>query len=194
MSGQESLTVDAPFIVDLTCSTKRVWPEFASVRLDVDPEVRPDMVWDGRTIPFPDSSVDVLYYDPPHYIGRIFKKAEMSAWFASVNRKKYPHQHFLNCVGRFSAWTSRALWVDALFNLNIEAKRVLRPTGTLNVKLCEVDENPKKSVQRKDADLLSNFTVAAEKQTTSKAGKNPTYWLTMRPTPKRYVEAKGRAV
>jgi len=40
MSLQETLTEDAPFVVDLTCSTKRQWPKVATVRFDVDPAIR----------------------------------------------------------------------------------------------------------------------------------------------------------
>lgn len=182
-TSQTTLTMAKRVVVDLTCSTKRVWPKVADYRLDVDAGVRPDMVWDGLTIPFPDSSVDVLYYDPPHWIGRKFEKPTMGAYFASVNRKKYPHQHFLNSMGRFSSWTSRAAWENALFCLNAEAVRVLKHTSELHVKLCEVSKRSNRSVQRKDVDLLTNFSTAAEKRTESREGKNPTYWLTMKPKP-----------
>ena len=179
--AQKALTDDAPVIVDLTCSKKRVYPKVATHRLDIDPMAEPDMLWDGMIIPFPDLSVHELYYDPPHYIGHhgFDKRPEMSAWFASVNRKKYPHQHFLNCVGRFSSWKTRAEWERALQSLNGEAARVLKYKGVLHVKLSELGR-PNKSVRRKDIELLTNFEVSEERTTRSKYGKNATYWLTMK--------------
>ena len=180
MTPQTTLTEDAPMIVDLTCSTKRIWPKSATKRGDVDPEVEADFHWDGKIIPFPDGSVDEFYYDPPHMIGRPFKKPEHGPWFSSVNRKKYPHDHFLNSVGRFAKWKSRKELEATLIILNKEFARALKQDGRLNLKLSEVGR-PNRSVQYSDICFLTNFILESGKITRSKFGKNPTYWLTMKP-------------
>ena len=177
-----TLLGETGLIVDLTCSTKRTWPRVADKRLDVNPDVKPDQVWDGLHIPFGNSTVWKLYYDPPYYIGAhgFDEKPTMGRALASRTRKRNPHQHFLHCMARMGFWESRQKWEDALLALNLEAMRVLEPKGELHVKLGKLG-GPNKSVQRNDTTLLGNFDLTDERVTTSRYGKNETYWLTFSP-------------
>lgn len=42
--SQELLTEDAPLILDTTCSFLKLWPRFATIRMDVRAICSPDMV------------------------------------------------------------------------------------------------------------------------------------------------------
>ena len=75
--NQETLTTDHPVILDATCSygMKRRprgvrWPQHATVRIDIRPEVKPDYIMDNANLEFPDDCFDRIYYDPPHVIRR----------------------------------------------------------------------------------------------------------------------------
>lgn len=43
-------------------------PDTRGVRVDIRPEVRPDLVADGRALPFADASFDAVLIDPPYSI------------------------------------------------------------------------------------------------------------------------------
>lgn len=43
-------------------------PETNGVRVDIRPEVRPDVVADGRALPFADDSFDAVLLDPPYSV------------------------------------------------------------------------------------------------------------------------------
>lgn len=56
-------------IVDVTCNRRRMWKGLNTegvVFCDVDEKVNPDVVCDFRKLPFLDSEVSVLVFDPPH--------------------------------------------------------------------------------------------------------------------------------
>ena len=67
LSPQETLTEDAPLVIDVTCSFNRTpWAGRALLFMDVRKEVKPDIVADVRYLPFRDGVVDEFYCDPPH--------------------------------------------------------------------------------------------------------------------------------
>lgn len=149
--------------------------------MDQSPDAEPDIVASACFFPFIDHCVDLIYCDPPHMIGRKreLEKPVMSPWFASVNRAKYPHQHFLNCIGRFSSWISREQWITFLEMTNQEFHRVLKPSGLLEYKLCTMKT---RSVAIEDLDIMSKFRkTGTPKLRTSPLGKNPVYYVTMKP-------------
>src|SRR5258708_1095226 len=55
-------------ILDATMNSGRFWvdSERRVIGLDIDPKFRPEVVADNRRLPFKDSSLDVVVYDPPH--------------------------------------------------------------------------------------------------------------------------------
>ena len=136
--SQQKLTMLAPLILDATASTKRIYPRYADVRVDIKAKVRPDVVADDCALPFRSGIFDKIFCDPPHIIGKTLQEEPtMSAWYASQNRKRFPHQHFLNSVGRFGTLPNRAKWLDTLKATNIEFERIIKPSGRLFYKLCE---------------------------------------------------------
>lgn len=65
---QTTLTKNPPRILDATCSFFRVWPKHATIRIDIRPEVKPDIVGDIKKTNFPGHCFDEIYLDPPHMI------------------------------------------------------------------------------------------------------------------------------
>lgn len=176
---QETLTKEELLVLDTTCSEKKVWPRFASLRIDIRSKAGPDVQASATNLPFRDALFTEVYCDPPHMIKKKKTSEEpvMSAWFASKNRKLYPHQHFLNCIGRFSSWTSREEWLNFIQQTNAEFYRVLKPNGVLHYKLCELRQN---SVKFSDLHLLTDFTLMASRDRLSPLGHNKTRYFTFR--------------
>lgn len=56
-------------ILHLFCGIARFSNALEEVRIDINPDVEPDIVMDLRknTIPYPDNYFDVVYADPPYY-------------------------------------------------------------------------------------------------------------------------------
>ena len=54
--SQATLTENAPITLDATSSrhVKTSWPRYASLRMDIRKEVKPDIVADARFLPFRD--------------------------------------------------------------------------------------------------------------------------------------------
>ena len=185
---QTTLTEEeAPMILDATCSTKKIWPANATVRIDKSRNVRPDVQADARNLPFRPGIFDKIYCDPPHLIARKgweLEQPEVGAYFASVNRHRRGmyHQHILNNYRRFGLWHSREDWLDFIEKTDGEFALALRTDGTLFYKLGET-RDPKHSVKIGDMAAYSRFTETARRVTESRV-HNPTYWLTMKPSPK----------
>lgn len=60
-------SVSNPSILDCTYNKGRMWKgtPYEPVRMDIDPKYDLDVVGDFRKMPFPDSSFDVIVFDPP---------------------------------------------------------------------------------------------------------------------------------
>ena len=175
-------------ILDATCSTLKIWPKKASLRMDVRREVLPELQADARFMPFADHSIDALHCDPPHLIDRqqYWQTAvpKYSKFYTSVNRKRKGmyFQYILHSFGRFGLWETREQWLEFVQATNEEFHRVLKPNGTLFYKLGETREKRRSIKLDELLSGMSRFIETEDKRKTTKSPNgNPTYWLTMKP-------------
>jgi hypothetical protein len=155
-------------ILDATCSYAKVWPKTATVRIDIRPEVRPDIVMDNTKLLFPDAYFDRIYYDPPH----IFRHS-------TIKKNAALYELFQ----RFGIWNSRQEFLDNLAGVNKEFYRCLKPSGELYCKF-GVGKKSMCIPIDKILSMLTNFTIISHHTTVSKShlkAKNPVHWLTMKP-------------
>lgn len=119
-------------ILDATANRRKMWNgvtwggEF--VFLDIDAEVKPDVVGDFRKMPFEASSFDVIVFDPPH----------LPVAAASIeSSEQYKRDYGL-------AHSEHADNISACFAPFLrEAARVLRPDGLVFAKLKDFVHNHK---------------------------------------------------
>jgi hypothetical protein len=111
-------------ILDATCSAKRLWPEFADIRMDINPETHPDVVGSCTAIPFPDQYFKMVYCDPPYLVGK------GPVWRAEVMQSG-------RLGNRFSVFDSMDAWRDFATKAMAEFRRVLKPRGILTWKLMD---------------------------------------------------------
>ena len=52
---QMSLDNTGKMILDATCSYARVWPKHATIRIDIRPQTKPDIVMDATELKFSDN-------------------------------------------------------------------------------------------------------------------------------------------
>ena len=177
MSSQSALTENPPLVLDATCSWSKVWPKFATVRIDIRPEAHPDILMDARNLKFPNAFFDAIYCDPPHIIR---KNGNVSA-AARIARLRRGHSD-KNFFDRFGLWSSRAEWLDFLDKTDKEFARCLKPVGLLHYKVTDGEGNSGTKVSEVLERMVS-FTVINDKKTkTGKAlGQNIVHWLTMKP-------------
>jgi hypothetical protein len=176
--SQETLTENAPLILDSTCSYMHIdfshgkrFPEFASIRMDKRRIVRPDIVADARFLPFREGVFDTIYCDPPH----LFRK---NPDISTLVR----HNHSTGRVTpssfeRYSFWKSREEWYDFLERTDQEFARTLKPKGKLNYKI----SNGKSSGLTKlsDLDRMRHFEITRKIENSHSAIGNEVYFLTM---------------
>lgn len=129
--------------LDATCSTKRLWPPHADVRMDRDPSVHPDVVADATNTPFKDGQFDVIYCDPPHLVGL--------NRFTQAAAKGYR---------RFGAWRFMSDYYTFLDGINREFYRILRPYGWLIYKTTDGSRSRWTTIRVADLSArLTNFVV-----------------------------------
>jgi hypothetical protein len=178
MSSQTTLDANAPRILDATCSYKhrnRIprWPAHATIRIDIRPEVRPDIVMDARKLDFPDYYFDKIYCDPPH----LFRRSDNGLMQLRAMRRLHPDMGPLSTYERFSYWHTRQEWLDFVSKSMPEFLRCLMPNGKLHYKLTE-------SKDMNVSDLLGlGFSIKLDRVTLSKgiSRKMRVHWLTMKP-------------
>lgn len=121
-----------PDILDPTCNKRRMWGKsvhLASkkfVAMDMNPEVKPDVVSDNTNTPFADNSFDVITYDPPHTGDQGRSKTEFAGKYG---------------IGVLSKNPETGEWGNLFHTYRPflkEAKRILRPEAILLVKLADV--------------------------------------------------------
>jgi hypothetical protein len=156
-------------ILDSTCSTLKRWPQFADVRMDIKPEVKPDLVADAKHLPFQDHIFDEIYCDPPHLIRKDLEK--WGDWGSKRNKD----------LMRFGAFKTRPDWISFLYRVNNEFKRTLTNNGHLHFKVADGKDD--KVTKLRDLDLLTNFLTERDESFPSKApwSKNTTHFLEMKP-------------
>ena len=167
--SQTFLDENPPMILDATCSDKKRWPRFASLRMDIRREVKPDIVASATHLPFRAGIFAEIYCDPPHMI-----RGDLG---------RYPYTSFARNMERFGAWKTRAEWESFLEAINSEFLKALTTGGVLRFKLA-YGADPR-IAKRGDLTKLTNFDILKERVTDAIApfSNNKTSWLTMRPKP-----------
>ena len=175
--SQTFLDENPPKILDATCSTLKIWPVSATIRMDVRREVKPDLVADAKYLPFRPGTFDIIYCDPPHIIGGTGKEPRFSEWFSSVNRHLYKGENFRKSFFRYGRWKNKDEWLCFIRESQKQFSLCLKPNGVLEYKVSE----PKGGTKVRDVLEDKTFILTRQRRTVSKYGHNPTYWLTMRP-------------
>lgn len=167
---QETLTENAPILLDSTCSEAKMWPRFATLRMDIRREAAPDIIASAAALPFRDGIFSIIYCDPPFTIRE--------------RRRNLGHSDhgFILRMERFGLWKTRSNWENFLAAINQEFKRALAPRGHVEFKISDLKED----VHSKDLAIMSNFDRSIKKAWRSKAGcwrksAAPTYIFEMTP-------------
>lgn len=178
-------------ILDATCSDKKIWPRFASIRMDVRKEMRPELVADAKFLPFRDGIFSRIYCDPPHFIRSNARWDNMrNRFFVSINRKRYPHEHWMNSMARYGHFPSRDEWLNFVRKTDREFARCLTKEGVLQYK---ITDGPKRDMTTvTDLSEMTSFTIEKRKITLSPFGKKPVHWLTMKPILEAALKEEGR--
>lgn len=117
-------------ILDATCSYARVWPKHATIRIDIRPETKPDIVMDAKDLKFPDNYFDEIDADPPHLKRKGPHKTESQ-------KRRLSGRTSPGFWQRYGSWESKEDWLYFVEKTNMEFYRVLKPNGILNYKITE---------------------------------------------------------
>jgi hypothetical protein len=171
VSAQTTLTEDAPMILDATCSDLKIWPKEASIRIDIDRNVKPDIVASASSLLFRDGVFDAIYCDLPHCIRSEGHFTGNGMWGS---------YHGLQ---RFSFWKSKAEWLDFLRGTNVDFSRCLKEQGILHYKIASNTNGDPRMVKLNDLELMDRFTTEEWRVTKSPTPWSTafTHWLTMKP-------------
>ena len=172
--SQTTLTEGSPLILDASCGYGRFWPRFATIRIDIRAEVRPDILMDSRNLKFPNAYFDEIYYDPPH----LFRKSDNLERLRQVRR--FTRRFGPLCTfDRYEYWHTRREWPSSLHQSMKEFHRCLKPNGRLRVKLTEG-----KYMLVDDLDN-QGFEIEKHRTTTSRAITRTAmvHWLILKPKP-----------
>jgi hypothetical protein len=129
--------------LDATCSLKRRWPAEASVRVDIDPEARPDVRADATRLPFADRSFDRVYCDPPHFVRFDGDRAWQRQFHEDRGKARAKYT-------RFSAWPNRRAWRDFCTRSAAEFSRVLVAGGHLLYKVPDGSRSHKRVIDYRE--------------------------------------------
>ena len=166
MSAQTTLTEDAPLVLDATCSFAKIWPRFASIRMDIRRDVKPDIVASACYLPFRDGVFHKIYCDPPHIID------------VRITSKSSPLGAKMKA--RFGFWSHPREWRKFIVLTNDEFVRCLKPESILEYKI--VDGKWWGMTKLKDLKALTNFQILSDKARPSAGSKNnTTHFLTLKP-------------
>jgi len=116
-------------VLDVTANERRMWNgvEWPSVTfLDIDPEMKPDIIGDFRALPVDPSSYDVIVFDPPHLPAASASPESLQCFVRNYGLGHAP------CADNISSYFAPFL---------AEAVRVLRPEGLIFAKLKDFVHN-----------------------------------------------------
>jgi hypothetical protein len=171
MELQTTLTNAGLRILDATCSFGKIWPKHASIRIDIRPECKPDIVMDAKDLKFPDNYFDQIYCDPPHIITKTKDFSKMKF------KRRLTGRSSPILMERYGVWKSYEEWLEFMEKTNKEFFRVLKPNGVLFYKITEASgcTKPSDLIER-----MSNFILIEDKSEPVKStmGKGKTHWLT----------------
>lgn len=184
---QKTLTDNPPMILDATCSFSRIWPKHATIRMDIRPIVKPDIVGDIKKTDFPSSYFDEIYMDPPHMI----RKDDMIMPHDIMYiRRRLSGRRSPGDITRYGVFRSRDEWLNFVNQTNLEIFRILKPNGLLHTKWTFAID--KRYIKREDLNGYTNFQIIEEKITKSKkpGSKNKVHWITFKPKGLHSISSK----
>ena len=168
MSAQTTLTEDAPLILDATCSLAKIWPRYASIRMDIRKEVNPDIVASACYLPFRDGIFNKIFCDPPHIID------------VRITSKSSPLGSKMKA--RFGYWSHPREWKKFIQLTNQEFKRCMKLEASLEYKV--VDGKWYGMTKLRDLQSMNNFIILSDKARPSAGSKNnTTHFLSLKPKP-----------
>jgi hypothetical protein len=152
-------------ILDITAGKRRMWTNTPDDLLFLDRRriVKPDIVASNEFLPFIESCMDGVVYDPPHLFrhSRIKEGSIMARWARD-----------------FTLWKRKAHFLRNLNEVNKEVARVLKADGWMLMKHC--DGNPSCHVSKRTVDvLLERFQEVECEEVKSVMHRNTTYWITL---------------
>ena len=176
--SQAFLTENPPLILDSTCSFRKVWPRYASLRIDVRKATRPDIVCDARFLPFKGGVFDEIYCDPPHLIRK-------GGWEGIKRwRRLTGRGGSYDMFTRYGVFESKAQFIDFVVRTNSEFNYSLKSDGVLYYKMTHNLNNKNIGVDYV-FELMRDFQVVKDVVTPSKSGmgkkSTKVHWLTMKP-------------
>lgn len=153
-------------ILDSTASKGRKWPQEADIRLDVNPEAKPDIVASACFLPFRAEVFEEIYCDPPHigYPGK-------TTWAKNGIMAR-----------RFGFWKTWKEWHFFLERTNEEFLRCLTPQGLLKYKILDGAPTGNGTTKLKDLGRLTNFFLIVDTPEISKGinRRSMIHYLTFR--------------
>ena len=170
----QSTLFEGPKILDATCSFAKIWPKHATVRIDIRPECKPDIVMDATDLKFPENYFDEIYCDPPHWMRNSNDLTRIKI-VRRLSGRKTP-----DSFTRYGFWKSEEEWFRFIEGTNKEFHRCLKPMGVLYYKITEAGRcgSPKDLIER-----MTNFTLIEDRTNPSKSNlpsKGTTHWLTFK--------------
>lgn len=136
-------------ILDSTCSEKKIWPNYADIRIDKRKNATPDIVADCRYLPFRSEIFSEIYCDPPHMI-----RNDLQKYFA-----KHPERKANEFAGkyllRFETFPNRKTWIDFVVKINLEFARCLTKNGALKFKITDGADH--RITKKADLKYLTKF-------------------------------------
>ena len=171
-------------ILDSTCSFDKRWPRFATLRMDIRAETKPDIVADDRHLPFRDSAFDQIYCDPPHYIrkGPPFILWHDLTFIQKMKAKRaLQGRQSMGDFARYGWFQSKAEWMDYLTAVDLEFSKALKVNGELILKLTTGPDT--RLIHLVDLELAAHLKLKEDKSRKSNGSKrrNSVHFLTFSP-------------
>lgn len=148
---------ETPKILDATSGMKGIWrgKNVSNILfLDVNKDVKPDIVASNENLPFRDGSFEKVVFDPPQFV---LSKAENA----------------LPIHKRYGFWLRKQDFFDNLKAVNKEFSRVLKEDGSLLMKFCTFNFEMSDVLE----DLSNFLLVKNDSRPTKGRGKNTVHWL-----------------
>lgn len=186
-------------ILDATASNRSIWRTKESTKIiwiDIEPEleIKPDLVLDCTQTGFPDNSIMMLIFDPPHWWGQ--KTGE--AFFTCRNKaekKKFLDKYNMGSAGCAYYGTdkfgTKTELLSFIHKAQKEFHRILYPDGVLWLNWSDVKLSLSKILPFfKDWDEMLRLPIGSKLQTLS---DSQNWWVMFmkkdRPTPQTMMSA-----
>lgn len=179
--------VENPRILDVTYNSGKMWKslDLVSIKCDINPEYKVDVVSDFMKIPFKDKSFDVIVFDPPHLPTHADSKFSDIGWI-----KRF------GLSSSFSRGRDGDNVIPMFLPFLSEAKRILSDVGLVLCKIADLTHNHKYQWQHVEfinsvlqagmiaCDLIikvrNNKLTSSKWENVKHFRKNHCYWIVVR--------------